>query len=192
MMKPFGLVQLVQSPDRPVGTMATNGPIVAMIHGLWGRAYLRDHLLRLVREEACADTTMFGHMHSVDEIANELEQASRQRREIVIIGYSLGRIPSNVAMCMNFVSEADFLARDRRSQDNLAIATSAHQRVENYIFPKSEKISHMGLTKCYPKSSVHPMVRSELSERIVRTLLSAADTTPLGDDAKSPRDPVFS
>jgi pimeloyl-ACP methyl ester carboxylesterase len=209
----MNLLQLTQFPDRPAGPSVNHGPIIALIHGLLGRSYMRNHLLRFLREEVNADATMFGYLHSESHIADELEEASLHRREIVIIGYSLGgfqavkiarelerrsvpvgflvtigsggpgrlapiqwnvnnrQIPTNVAVCVNFFSEADVLGTDRRYQDNLAIATSANQRVENYEFPRIENISHMGLTRCYPKSSVHPMVRSKILERIRRDLM---------------------
>lgn len=81
---------MMSLPDRPVSAVVNHGPSVTVIHGLWGRSYMQDHLLRFLREEALADATMFGHMHSVADIADELAQASRDLREIVIVGYSLG------------------------------------------------------------------------------------------------------
>jgi pimeloyl-ACP methyl ester carboxylesterase len=196
--------------------MTNSAPIITLIHGFLGRSYMRAHLLKYLREDLHADATMFGYLHSISDIADRLEKASGQQRDIVIIGYSLGgfqavkiarelarrsvpvsllvtigsggmgrlvpiqwrvdnrQIPANVAVSLNFFSEGDAMGTDRRYQDNLAIATSPTQQIENRGFAKRENISHMGLTRCYPASSVHPLVKSEILRRIQSELQNYA------------------
>jgi predicted phosphodiesterase len=72
----MNLLQSIQIPDRPIGAPAHAGPRVALIHGFLGRAYMRDHLLRYLRQTAAPDTTMYGHLHAASAIADELEPAA--------------------------------------------------------------------------------------------------------------------
>lgn len=204
----MNMLQRFQHLDRPLSVGAQGGAVAAVIHGLWGRTYMRDHLLRFLREHTGAEATMFGYLHSVQAIADELEQASQRQREIVVIGYSLGgfhavkiarelarrqvpvrllvtlgsgglgrltpiqwnvdnrRIPSNVATCLNFCSQGDWMGADWRYADNLATATAAHQHIENRVFEKAHGISHVGLVRCYPPDTVHPLVQTDILDRI--------------------------
>jgi hypothetical protein len=78
------------------------------------------------------------------------------------------------ATMFGYLHSISDMGTDRRYQDNLAIATSPTQQIENRGFAKRENISHMGLTRCYPASSVHPLVKSEILRRIQSELQNYA------------------
>jgi predicted phosphodiesterase len=77
MKKAFNEFIAEHTVSRPPDRRAAHaGPRVALIHGFLGRAYMRDHLLRYLRQTAAPDTTMYGHLHAASAIADELEPAA--------------------------------------------------------------------------------------------------------------------
>lgn len=61
-----------------------------MIHGFMARRLMQRNLLRYLRSKGLSDVTMYGHLHSVDSISDELQASRREGRKLVILGYSQG------------------------------------------------------------------------------------------------------
>lgn len=71
----MNFIQRLQAPDRPQISNGYCGPRVAVIHGLMARRLMQCHLLRDLRRKGFSDVTMYGHMHSVDSISDDLQAA---------------------------------------------------------------------------------------------------------------------
>lgn len=89
-------------------------------------------------------------------------------------GFEPRQVPANVAKCLNFFSEGDRLGYDNSLQRNLVRAAHSGQHVENIAFAEHERISHIGLVKCYPQVRVHPSVKKQLLSRLLDELASVA------------------
>ncbi|MCD1629597.1 MULTISPECIES: hypothetical protein [Marinobacter] len=88
--KLLSLVQRLQVPDRPKTNSGYAGPRVAVIHGFMARRLMQRNLLRYLRSKGLSDVTMYGHLHSVDAISDDLQASRREGRKLVILGYSQG------------------------------------------------------------------------------------------------------
>ena len=86
----MGLIQRFQVPDRPGNIGGYVGPRVAVIYGFMGRRLMQRHLLHYFRKNGLSDVTMYGHLHSVDAISDDLQAGCRDGRSLVILGYSQG------------------------------------------------------------------------------------------------------
>ena len=84
------LIQRFQSPDRPRNRGGYSGPRIAVIYGFMGRRLMQRHLLHYLRKNGLSDVTMYGHLHSVDSISDDLQAGSSDGRRLVILGYSQG------------------------------------------------------------------------------------------------------
>lgn len=88
--KLMSLVQQLQVPDRPKKYGSYSGPRVAVIYGFMARRLMQRHLLHYLRSKGLSDVTMYGHLHSVDAISDDLQAVSSEGRNLVILGYSQG------------------------------------------------------------------------------------------------------
>ncbi|WP_396622677.1 hypothetical protein [Marinobacter sp. W-8] len=86
----MGLVQRLQVPDRPKKCGSYSGPRVAVIYGFMARRLMQRNLLHYLRSRGLSDVTLYGHMHSVDSISDDLQASRSEGRSIVILGYSQG------------------------------------------------------------------------------------------------------
>ncbi|MCK0163017.1 thioesterase domain-containing protein [Marinobacter sp. S6332] len=202
----------LQFPDRAAVSPDYAGPCIAAIYGFASREHMHRHLLRFLRESGYPDTTMYGHRQG-DLIANDLQNAAKQGRPVVLIGFSQGgfeamgvarelerrgvpvallvpiaargrggrmwlhrwnfdmrNVPPNVELCLNYFSESDHLGTDPRLKDNLAVAMQPTSRVENIVFARSDGISHLGISRCYPSAKLHPKLKTQLLDRLLSEL----------------------
>lgn len=88
--KIMSLVQRLQVPDRPKKSSGYSGPRVAVIYGFMARRLMQRHLLHYLRSKGLPDVTMYGHLHSVDSISDDLQASRSEGRNLVILGFSQG------------------------------------------------------------------------------------------------------
>lgn len=86
----MSLIQRLQVPDRPHNSGDYSGPRVALIHGFMARRLMQHHLLHYLRNNGLSDVTMYGHLHSVDAISDDLQAVCSEGRSVVVLGYSQG------------------------------------------------------------------------------------------------------
>lgn len=86
----MSLVQRLQVPDRPQKNSRYSGPRVAVIYGFMARRLMQRNLLHYLRSKGLSDVTMYGHLHSVDSISDDLQTSFSEGRSLVILGYSQG------------------------------------------------------------------------------------------------------
>lgn len=86
------------------------------------------------------------------------------------IGFNPRRIPGNVKRCLNFYAEGDPLGTDPLPRLNQAQALSPHTQVENFAFPRTARIDHLTLVRCYPPARVAPLVREHFLLRLLAEL----------------------
>ena len=79
-------------------------------------------------------------------------------------------IPSNVACCLNYFSASDFLGTDAKHDDNLAVATTDTQHVENIFFTKQQGISHLAISRAYPAAKIPECINEQLLQRLLKEL----------------------
>lgn len=84
--------------------------------------------------------------------------------------FDMRNVPPNVALCLNYFSECDLLGTDPRLEDNLAAAMHPDTQVENIVFPRSDGISHIAISNCYPAGKVHSKIRTQLLDRTLSEL----------------------
>jgi pimeloyl-ACP methyl ester carboxylesterase len=87
-------------------------------------------------------------------------------------------IPANVARCFNYFSENDFLGSDSPLEKNLAVPVSNKQYIENILFAKKDRVSHIAITKCYPVDKVCPRVSEKLLNRLQSELATLQQDRP--------------
>ncbi len=68
----------------------TEGPRIALIHGLLAGKHMERHLLTFLRAAGYADTSLYSNHLSPAQIADDLAVAAKAGRPIVLIGYSQG------------------------------------------------------------------------------------------------------
>lgn len=68
----------------------STGPRIALIHGLLAGKHMEWHLLSFLRAAGYADTSLYSNHLNPARIADDLADASRAGRPIVLIGYSQG------------------------------------------------------------------------------------------------------
>ncbi len=66
------------------------GPRIALIHGLAAGKHMERHLLHFLRDAGYADTSLYSNHRSPAHIADDLAQAAKAGRPIVLVGYSQG------------------------------------------------------------------------------------------------------
>lgn len=86
------------------------------------------------------------------------------------IGFNPRRIPANVRRCLNYFSEGDPLGSDLLAHLNLAQAQSPDTQVENIAYPRTARLDHIALVRCYPPAKVAPLVRERFLERLLAEL----------------------
>ncbi len=84
-------------------------------------------------------------------------------------------IPANVVRCLNYFSESDFLGTDAKYEDNLAVATTSTQHVENIYFTKAQSISHLAISRAYPVAKISDCINEQLLQRILKELAALKD-----------------
>lgn len=87
-------------------------------------------------------------------------------------------IPANVARCLNYFSENDLLGSDSPLEKNLAVPISNKQHIENILFSKEDRVSHIAIAKCYPVDKVHPRVSEKLLKRLQSELAALQKECP--------------
>jgi pimeloyl-ACP methyl ester carboxylesterase len=88
--KLMSLVQRLQIPDRPKQCGSYSGPRVAVIYGFMARRLMQRNLLHYLRSKGLSDVTLYGHLHSVDSISDDLQASRNEGQNLVILGYSQG------------------------------------------------------------------------------------------------------
>lgn len=86
----MNIVQRLQIPDRPRKCGSYSGPRVAVIYGFMARRLMQRNLLHYFRSKGLSDVTLYGHLHSVDSISDDLQASRSEGRNLVILGYSQG------------------------------------------------------------------------------------------------------
>jgi len=66
------------------------GPRIALIHGFLAGTHMQRHLLRWVRAQGYADSSLFSNHANIGPIADWLQEAVAQGRPIALIGFSQG------------------------------------------------------------------------------------------------------
>ena len=66
------------------------GPRIALIHGLMAGKHMERHLLSFLRAAGYADTSLYSNHLNPARIADDLADAARAGRPIVLVGYSQG------------------------------------------------------------------------------------------------------
>lgn len=123
-----------------------------------------------------------GGFHAV-KIANELNERGITLPLMVVIGAGgLGRampmqwgadprkIPANVQRCINSFAIGDILGSDLSTVSNLLRPLKSPQYSEDIYFQRSDCVSHLALTTCYPEGNVNPSVKKYLLDRITLEL----------------------
>lgn len=68
-----------------------NHPIkIILIHGFMAREHMQRHLCHFLKAQGYADTAVYGHRHSVVELAREIRHAKREGQAVAMIGFSQG------------------------------------------------------------------------------------------------------
>lgn len=67
-----------------------SGPKIALIHGLLAGSHMQRHLLQFLRESGYQDSTLYSNHQRPARIAQDLIEAGKAGRAIVLIGYSQG------------------------------------------------------------------------------------------------------
>lgn len=95
----MSLIQRLQVPDRPKINGGYSGPQVAVIYGFMARRLMQRNLLHYLRSKGLSDVTMYGHLHSVESISDDLQASRKEGRNLVILGYSQGGFQAVKAAC---------------------------------------------------------------------------------------------
>jgi len=66
------------------------GPRIALIHGLMAGKHMERHLLTFLRAAGYADTSLYSNHLSPARIVDDLVVAAKEKRPIVLVGYSQG------------------------------------------------------------------------------------------------------
>ncbi len=185
---------------------------IILIHGFLAREHMQRHFCHYLHAHGYTDAQVYGHLHSVVELAREIRYAKQQGQAVVMIGFSqggfhvvrvarylanyaigidllvtmaaggLGRIlpkqwgfnprhiPRNVNKALNYFSVGDYLGSDLSEVNNRIYASDANQSLENIVFARELKISHIDLSRCYPEQRIHPTVQNLLLDRLLMEL----------------------
>lgn len=81
--------------------------------------------------------------------------------------FDMRSVSPNVELCLNYFSVGDVLGSDARLEDNLVLATDDGARVENIGFPRSDKISHLVMSSCYPAERLNIKIKALLLDRLL-------------------------
>lgn len=82
-------------PNKSVSWLAnlpatSAGPRIALIHGLMAGKHMERHLLTFLRAAGYADTSLYSNHLSPARIVDDLVVAAKEKRPIVLVGYSQG------------------------------------------------------------------------------------------------------
>jgi pimeloyl-ACP methyl ester carboxylesterase len=82
----------IHSPNHWLSELPADygGPRIALIHGFLAGKHMQRHLLRWVREQGYADTSLFSNHANIRSIADWLQEAALKGRPIALIGFSQG------------------------------------------------------------------------------------------------------
>ena len=86
------------------------------------------------------------------------------------------QLPERVDCTLNYFSTGDRLGSDSAHARNLLRPAFPAQHVENVCFPRADRVSHLGLTTCYPAERVHPAVSEQLLARLHKELKALTAT----------------
>lgn len=85
-------------------------------------------------------------------------------------GADMRHVPENVALCLNYFAEGDVMGSDRQPEANLVCALAETTRIENIAFTRDDNISHVGLSRCYPRDRLQPILTQRLHDRLLAEL----------------------
>jgi pimeloyl-ACP methyl ester carboxylesterase len=85
-------------------------------------------------------------------------------------GFNVRRIPAGIKRYLNYFSQQDLIGGDRFLSHNLARAESSDTHLENIHYPKSAKLDHFEIVRCYPAPRVVQEVRQLFLERVLSEL----------------------
>ena len=82
-------------------------------------------------------------------------------------GFNPRRISKNVTKTLNYFAVGDHLGSDPIPAHNHVYAENAQQHIENIMFERELKISHIDLSRCYPEDRLHPQLKLKLLDRLL-------------------------